>query len=54
MDIVHKALLVALGIILGGAITVASYWAHQPHCPTEDSCVVDYYDGHWHVAEVHS
>jgi hypothetical protein len=26
--------------------------AQQPHCPTEDSCVVDYHDGQWHIAEV--
>lgn len=23
-----------------------------PRCPTEDSCVVDYRGGRWHIAEV--
>jgi hypothetical protein len=25
------------------------HFASQPHCPTEDSCTVDYHDGAWHI-----
>jgi hypothetical protein len=34
---------------------VLGYWAGtegQPDCPQEDSCVVDYRDGAWHIEEV--
>jgi hypothetical protein len=23
-----------------------------PHCPTEDSCTIDYRNGSWHIEEV--
>jgi hypothetical protein len=52
MDIIRAVLLIALGVILGTAITLATLWTSQPHCPTEDSCVVDYHDGAWHIQEV--
>lgn len=24
----------------------------EPYCPTEDSCIVEYHDGAWHIKEV--
>lgn len=40
-----------LGVV-AGVLTWAPWWAPEaPHCPTEDSCAVDYHDGAWHVEE---
>lgn len=43
--------------VLLAAASGALLWAtwmtpHQPHCPTEDSCTVDYHNGSWHIKEV--
>jgi len=44
--------------LLAGFTAVATGWVahdiwnHGPHCPTEDSCTVDYHDGTWEIIEV--
>jgi hypothetical protein len=44
-----------IGLVVGGLGLVGGLViAHetQPQCPQEDSCVVDYHDGAWHIREV--
>lgn len=38
----------AWGVFIGAI----AFQDHKPHCPTEDSCTVDYHDGEWHITEV--
>jgi hypothetical protein len=40
------------------ALVAAGWFGHAwtandagPHCPTEDTCTIDYGDGAWHVTE---
>jgi len=47
---------VVLAVILAGGIgsmagTVYQQ-GHQPSCPTEDSCQINYHDGRWYIKEV--
>lgn len=44
-----------LGAILAAAASAFIYvqtYPHEPHCPQEDSCTVDYSHGAWTVTEV--
>lgn len=40
------------GVIVASGAIVAVRTADAPHCPTEDSCSVDYSHGSWHITEV--
>jgi hypothetical protein len=44
------AVVVALGFGTVGGWLVRD--ADQPHCPSEDSCTADYFDGQWHIEQV--
>lgn len=41
--------IVALSFVLGA---VAERVTSAPHCPTEDSCQIDYHNGAWTITEV--
>lgn len=48
-----KTFLAAIASGLFAAVATAVFiTADVPHCPTEDSCSVDYHDGGWHITEV--
>ena len=47
-----EAALVAIWAALGILGTLAVQAAAEPHCPTEDSCSIDYRQGEWHITEV--
>ena len=47
-----EAALVVIWAALGILGTLAVQAAAEPHCPTEDSCTVDYRGGQWHITEV--
>jgi len=40
-----------LGVMFGGFLNQMYHKYKEPYCPTEDSCVVDYYEGKWHIRE---
>ena len=40
----------SLGFLLG--LFVAFAISNGPDCPTEDSCIADYYNGSWHIVEI--
>lgn len=42
--------LIGLLGVVGGMVIDRTVLA--PECPTEDSCVVNYHDGAWHITEV--
>lgn len=42
---------VILAIVFIAGVVVGAE-TRQPYCPEEDSCVVDYRDGAWHIEEV--
>lgn len=46
-ELEHKVGLVLAALFLGIALGFALF--SPPHCPQEDSCTVDYFDGAWHV-----
>lgn len=50
-DIEVTIVLFAIVFILGVTLGWLAAGGH-PYCPTEDSCVVDYRDGAWHIVEV--
>lgn len=46
------AAIVAVVFIAGVTVGWLAGTGGQPDCPQEDSCVVDYSDGHWMIVEV--
>ncbi len=41
------------GILIFMLGVCAGLWtAVGPNCPTEDSCIAQYYDGGWHITQV--
>lgn len=47
------ALLAIATFATGGLLTATGFVLAQPHCPTEDSCSIDYQHGKgWVVTEV--
>jgi hypothetical protein len=44
-------LLLLAGVLVGILVCQTVEAIQQPHCPTEDSCTVDYRDGRWHITE---
>jgi hypothetical protein len=47
--------LIAAAVLAVAAAFGGGYAVHHssgPHCPTEDSCAVDYRGGAWHVTPV--
>lgn len=46
--VMAAVVLVVTGAVAHAVVTDES----EPSCPTEDSCVVDYRDGGWHIEEV--
>jgi hypothetical protein len=40
-------------VVFGAMCFTAGRWtAPEAHCPTEDSCAIDYRDGAWTITEV--
>jgi hypothetical protein len=37
--------------VIGALAALGITNALEPHCPTEDSCTVDYRDGRWHITK---
>jgi hypothetical protein len=47
---IERVMLLVMGFVIG--LLFASGWFYETpsiNCPQEDSCVVDYYDGAWHI-----
>lgn len=38
--------------LMGMLVGVCAVEFFKADCPAEDSCVVDYHDGEWHITEV--
>lgn len=46
------AVLFSAGLVVGAGTYGVVDQVVEPHCPTEDSCAVDYRNGRWHITEV--